>query len=88
MPSPSTRLPAAAPVMGLLACFAALKQGLPGRIAPAPPGPSAAEEESKHARQSQLVENGPMLVSLLSSAQQEELASAFRQFDLDASGSM
>ena len=75
--------------MGLLsACFGK------GTVMPTPPAASSTAAngdsrlESKMARQTQLVEHGPMLVSLLSSGQQEELASAFQQFDLDKSGAM
>jgi hypothetical protein len=73
--------------MGLLDCCCA-----PWRqVAPAPEDQaptSSTESRTRATRNSELVENGMMLVELLSPAQQEELASAFRQFDVDGSGAM
>jgi len=73
--------------MGLLDCCCA-----PWRqVAPAPEDEaptSSTESRTRATRNSELVENGMMLVELLSPAQQEELASAFRQFDVDGSGAM
>ena len=73
--------------MGLLDCCCA-----PWRqVAPAPEDnapTSSTVIRTRATRNSELVENGMMLVELLSPAQQEELASAFRQFDVDGSGAM
>ena len=72
--------------MGLLGCCG----GGAAKVAEEP-GPSAllplSPENSKNSRNA-LVRNGPMLMSLLSKAQQEELRTAFSKFDLDESGTM